>query len=85
MYFSLFMLSWNKMNCNRDFELAHHSWKMSQYYPVKCRPSSVWQKVCYFSPNADVSEKASCIVWQWWLWKQPVVLCGNLNVRQATS
>jgi len=22
---------------------------------------------------------------RWWLWKQPVVVCGNVNVRQATS
>jgi len=22
---------------------------------------------------------------RWWLWKEPVVLCDNLNVRQATS
>ena len=22
---------------------------------------------------------------RWWVWKEPVVLCGNLNVRQATS
>jgi len=22
---------------------------------------------------------------RWWLWKEPVVMCGNWNVRQATS
>ena len=21
----------------------------------------------------------------WWLWKEPVIMCGNWNVRQATS
>ena len=22
---------------------------------------------------------------RWWFWKQPIVVCGNVNVRQATS
>jgi len=27
----------NKTNCNRDCEVAHHIWKMSPHYLVKCR------------------------------------------------
>ena len=51
MYFSLFTLSQNKTNCNRDSELAHHTLKMSSHYLF------VWCKVCCFPPNIGGSEK----------------------------
>jgi len=53
--------------------------------PRELQNSFAWCKVHCFPPKVGGSEKASCVVWHWWLWKEPVVMCGNLNVRQATS
>jgi len=53
--------------------------------PCEMQNSFVWWKEYCFPPNVDGCEKVSCVVWHWWLWKEPVVLCGNLNVMPATS
>jgi len=53
--------------------------------PRELQNSFAWCKVHCFPPKVGGSEKASCVVWHWWLWREPVVMCGNLNVRQATS
>jgi len=53
--------------------------------PCKMQNLFVWWKVYCFRPNVCGYDKASCVVWHWWLWKEPIMLCGNLNVRQASS
>ena len=42
--------------------------------------SFIWWKV---SLQMIVALKSQVVVWHLWLYKEPVVLCGNLNVRQA--
>jgi len=72
MYFSLFMLSWNKMNCNRDCELAHHTWKMSPHYLVKCRTHSS-------DGRYTVPPKSK----HWWLWKGELCCVALVAVKRA--
>jgi len=48
--------------------------------PEKCHRTTSW--------NAELIHLMAGILFpsrRWWLWKGPVALCGNLNVRQATS
>ena len=60
--------------------------------PEKCHHTTLWNaelihlmEGTLFPPSVGGCEKASRVVWHCWLWKEPVVRCGNLNVRQATS
>ena len=46
---------------------------MSPHYLVKCKTFLIWLKVMLCSSK------------HWWLWEEPVVMCGNWNVKQATS
>ena len=52
--------------------------------PCKMHNFFVWLKVCCIPPNVGDSEKKPVVGWHWWLWKEPVVMCGKWNVRQAT-
>jgi len=48
--------------------------------PEKCRCTTLW--------NAELNLLMEGILFpskRWCLWKEPVVLCVNLNIRQATS
>jgi len=48
--------------------------------PEKCHRTTSW--------NAELIHLMKGILFlsrRWWLWKGPVVLCDNLNVRQAMS
>jgi len=42
-------------------------------------------KVCCVLSNIGGSEKESVVGCRRWFWEQPVVMCGNWNVRQAMS
>jgi len=69
-YFILFTLSQKKTNF---YPLNHHTWKMLPHYLVKCKTFLIWLKVMMRSSK------------HWWLWEEPVAMCGNWNVKQATS
>jgi len=69
-YSRLFTLSHKKTNF---YHLTHHTWKISPHYLVKCKTYLIWLKVMLCSSK------------HWWLWEEPVVMCGNWNVKQATS
>ena len=61
-YFCLFALSQNKMNC----KLAHHTWKTSSHYLVKCRTCSSDWRYIVFLQNFGGFEKSRLwwVVWQ---------------------
>ena len=77
-HFRLFTLSQKKKNCD---PLAYPHLKMSPHWLLKCKTfSSDWRFFCILS---NVGEPVmGC---RRWLWKEPVVMCGNWNVRQAMS
>ena len=69
---------------NRLLLLTHHPWKMLPHYLVKCPTfSSDWRYVAFL--QSWVALKKPGVGWHHWLWKEPVVMCGKWNVRQATS
>ena len=79
-YFRLYILSQKKTNC---YPLSHHTWKMSTHYFVKCTTfTSDWRYVVFL--QTLVALKKPVVDWHWWLWKEPVVMCGKWNIRQAT-
>ena len=43
----------------------------------------IWLKVCVFLQML-VAVKKAVVGWHWWLWKEPVVMCGKWNVTKAT-
>jgi len=47
--------------------------------------SFIWWKVYCFSPNIGGSEKASSVVWHWWLWKEPIVLLSGKQRHSKCS
>ena len=51
--------------------------------PCKMHNFFIWLKMCCIPPNVGGSEKKPVVGWHWWLWKEPVVMCGKWNVRQA--
>ena len=51
--------------------------------PCKMHNFFIWLKVCCIPSNVGGSEKKPIVGWHWWLWKEPVVMCGKWNVRQA--
>jgi len=75
------MLPQKKTNCN---PLVHPIWKC---HPLTCKMQNffIWLKVCCVPSNVGGSEKKPVVGWHWWLWKEPVVMCGNWDVGQATS
>jgi len=55
---------------------------VSPHSLVKCKTfSSDWRPVAFFQ-TLEALKRASCGCRRW-LWKKPVVMCGNWNVRQA--
>jgi len=80
-YFWFSMLSQKKTNCN---PLAHSTWK--------CYHTDLWIAKLF-----NLTEGLLCSFKRWWLWrepvvgchrqlsKEPVVMCGNWNVRQTMS
>ena len=75
-YFWLFTLSQKKTNCNL---LAHPTWNV---ITLTCELQNffVWF-VAFFQ---TLEALWVVIGYDRWLWKEPVVMCGNWNVRQAT-
>ena len=69
LYFWLFTLSQKKTNCN---PLAHHTWNVTTQ-------ACEMQKLFHLTEGLLRSFKCR------WLWKEPVVMCGNWNVSQAMS
>ena len=68
-----------KTNC---YPFTHHTWKMPPHYLVKCTAfSSDWRYVAFL--QTLVLWKKLVVGWHWYLWKEPVVMCGKWNVRQA--
>jgi len=72
-----------KTNCN---PLAHPT--------LKCHHTNLWiAKQNFFYPTEGLlrsfkrwsSEEIQLWICHRWLWKEPVVMCGNWNVRQAMS
>jgi len=60
-----------------------------QYYTyilqiITCKMHNIfiWLQVCCIPPNVGGSKLV--VGWHWWLWKEPVVMCGKWNAGQAT-
>jgi len=68
-YFWLFTLSHKKTICN---PLAHPTWKYNH--------TNLWIVKLF-----HLTEGLLCSFRRWRLWKEPVVMSGNWNVRQAIS
>jgi len=46
----------------------------------------IWLKVCCILSNVGaLKSQLWVVITHQWLWKEPVVMCGNWNVRQAMS
>jgi len=80
-YFWLFMLPHKKTIYN---PLAHPTWKC-HHTNLWIAKLLMWLKVCCVHSNVRGSEKKPIVGCRRWLWKEPVVMCGNLNVRHAMS
>ena len=65
----IYVISEKKTNCN---PVDHHTWK--------CHHTNLWNAKL-FHLTKSLLRYLKC----WWLWKEPVVMCGNWNARQATS
>ena len=82
-YFWLFTLSQKKTNCNR---LAHPSWKCRQntnLWNANWHLTSDWRFIVFLQMSVALNKPV--VGWLRWLWKEPVVTCGNWNVKQTTS
>jgi len=44
----------------------------------------IWLFVAFFQ-TLEALKRATIVGCHWWLWKEPAVMCGNWNVRQAMS
>jgi len=53
--------------------------------PCKMQNFFIWLKVMLHSSKRCWLSEEPVVDWHWWLWKELVVMCGNWNVRQATS
>jgi len=80
-YFWLFMLPHKKTIYN---PLAHPTWKC-HHTNLWIAKLLMWLKVCCVHSNVRGSEKKPIVGCRRWLWKEPVVMCGNSNVRHAVS
>jgi len=80
-YFWLFMLSQKKTNCN---PLAHPTCKCHHTNLWNCKTFFIWLKVCCVLSKVGGFEEP-VVGCRRWLWKEPVVVCGNWNARQAMS
>jgi len=79
----IFMLSPKKTNCN---PLAHPNWK--------CHHTNSWTAKLFHWTEGSLRSFKCLRLWREpvvcchrdrWLLKEPVVMCGNWNVRQAMS
>ena len=78
-YFWLFLISQKKTNCN---PLSHLTRKKCHYTNLWIATFFIWLKICCVPSNVGGSESR---LWHWWFWREPIVMCGNFNVRQALS
>ena len=80
-YLWLFMLSQKKTNCN---PLAYPTWKCHQ---TNLRIAKLFHLTegLLLSFKCWKLHKEPVVGYRQWLWKEPVVMCGNWNVRQAVS
>ena len=76
-YFWLFTLSQKKTNCNPPENVTTLTCELQNFF--------VWLKVCCVLSNVRSSEKSPVAGCRRRLWKEPIVICGNWNVRQAMS
>jgi len=60
------------------------TWKMSLHYFWNTELFRLMEGVVFLQ-TLEVLKRRVFVAWHWWLWQEPVVLCGNLKVRQATS
>jgi len=79
-YLWLFTLPQKKTNCN---PLAHPPENVTT---VTCEMQNffIWLFVAFFQ-TLEALKRATIVGCHWWLWKEPAVMCGNWNVRQAMS
>ena len=82
-YFWLFTLSQKNTNCN---PLAHPPENVTTLtFELQNFFSSDWRFVAFFQTLEALKRTWLVVGCHRWLWKEPVVMCGNWIVRQAMS
>ena len=81
-----YLLSHNRTNSNHGCGVAHHIWTTSSRYLVKCSTcSSDWRYRVFLQMLTTLKRGWLMLCGIGGSEEKQLVMCGNLNVRQATS